>query len=329
MNPNVDSSSPPRTRTLLFLGSQPIPALLSIGVAAHGFRPPTQSGSARPKTGPDPWPPPSPNSGSSEPSAQTASPTLPATHPPQHASTTPPATQTDTQPSNEATSSSLSPLTQACPRPPTRARPNPTSPRFQRQRRLGPVQRLDLGFLIEAEHHRPLRRVQVKADDIDQLLLEPGIVRQFERVHPPRSNVAGPPDPSDGVFADTVTITHRPGRPRRRLVIRHRVQRVVNDGVDHRLRNLGLAAPARRDRPHRLDPALLELGPPPPHRVRRRRTRPRDHSVRRPISGQQQRRGLHHTPMRQRRRASHPLQLDPLLTRHPQPGSSHNWHTQH
>ena len=46
--------------------------------------------------------------------------------------------------------------------------------RLHRQRGLGAIQRLALGFLVEAEHHRPRRRVEIQADDIDQLLLERG-----------------------------------------------------------------------------------------------------------------------------------------------------------
>jgi hypothetical protein len=39
-----------------------------------------------------------------------------------------------------------------------------------------------LGLLIEAEHHRPRRGIEVKPDDVDQFLLEPRIVADLERV---------------------------------------------------------------------------------------------------------------------------------------------------
>ena len=49
------------------------------------------------------------------------------------------------------------------------------------QPRLGPVERPNLGFLVNAEHHSPVRRVKVKADDIRDLLLER---RSFETLNP-------------------------------------------------------------------------------------------------------------------------------------------------
>ena len=73
--------------------------------------------------------------------------------------------------------------------------------RLHRQRRLGAVQRLTLGLLIEAEHHRPRRRVEIQPDHVDQLLLEPRIVADLEGVHLPRlagrdRPRSGPPRPS-------------------------------------------------------------------------------------------------------------------------------------
>ena len=45
---------------------------------------------------------------------------------------------------------------------------------FHRQRRLGAVQSLALGLLVEAEHHCSRRRIQVQANNVDQFLLERG-----------------------------------------------------------------------------------------------------------------------------------------------------------
>ncbi len=147
-------------------------------------------------------------------------------------------------------------------------------PGFERQRRLGAIQRLALGLLVEAEHRRSFRRIEIQADDINEFLLEARIVRQLERLDPPRPQVPGPPDPSHGVLAHTVTLTHRARRPCGRFVVRNRVQRVLHDRVDHRLWNLGLATPSRRDRPDRVDTTRFELRPPPSHRVRGRRRTP-------------------------------------------------------
>lgn len=49
-----------------------------------------------------------------------------------------------------------------------------------RQRRLCAIQGLALGFLVETEHRRPLRRIDIQPDDIDQFLLERRVGRQFE-----------------------------------------------------------------------------------------------------------------------------------------------------
>ena len=40
---------------------------------------------------------------------------------------------------------------------------------LERQARLGPVERLDLGLFIDAEHDRAIRRVEVEPDDIGDL----------------------------------------------------------------------------------------------------------------------------------------------------------------
>src|SRR4029453_18891928 len=63
-------------------------------------------------------------------------------------------------------------------------RPGPA--RLERQRRLGAIERLALGVFVEAEHRRPLRRIGVQADDVDQLVLEVRIGGQLERVELPR-----------------------------------------------------------------------------------------------------------------------------------------------
>jgi hypothetical protein len=54
--------------------------------------------------------------------------------------------------------------------------------RHHRQDRLGAVQRLDLGLLVHAQHHRPLGRVVIQPDDIDDLVDNQRIGRQLEGV---------------------------------------------------------------------------------------------------------------------------------------------------
>ena len=41
--------------------------------------------------------------------------------------------------------------------------------RLDRQRRLGAIERLDLRLLVDAEHQRALRRIEIQADDVDHL----------------------------------------------------------------------------------------------------------------------------------------------------------------
>ena len=90
------------------------------------------------------------------------------------------------------------------------------------------------------------------------------------------------------------------------------MQRVIDDRVDHLLSDLRLAAPPRRDRPHRVDAPGLER----PATVRTvsgvvahcRAIA----SFATPSAANNNADGLHHLTMRQRRRARHPLQLGPL-----------------
>src|SRR5712691_3718621 len=64
------------------------------------------------------------------------------------------------------------------------------------------VRTLDLALLVDAEHHRPLGRVQVEAHHVDQLLLEAGVVRELEGLRPPGPQAMAGPDPADGLPAD-------------------------------------------------------------------------------------------------------------------------------
>jgi hypothetical protein len=48
-----------------------------------------------------------------------------------------------------------------------------------RQQRLGAVERLDLQFLVDTQHHRAFGRRQMKADDIAHLLDEQRAARRL------------------------------------------------------------------------------------------------------------------------------------------------------
>ena len=49
-----------------------------------------------------------------------------------------------------------------------------------RQHRLGAVERLDLGFLVDTQHDGVVGRVEIEADDIAHLLDEEGVVGELE-----------------------------------------------------------------------------------------------------------------------------------------------------
>jgi hypothetical protein len=182
-------------------------------------------------------------------------------------------------------------------------------------------------LFVGAEHHRPLRRVEVQADDIDELGLEVRIVGQLEAVHLPRFEVARPPDASHGVLPHAVPLRHRPGRPVRRVVIGPSVQRVVHDGLDDLDRDLRLPAPPRSDHPDSLDTHLQETGPPTPDGISIDPAAASDLIVGHPLRRPQQRLRLHHLPMRQRRRTRHPLQRNPITARQNQRSSTTHRHT--
>ena len=52
----------------------------------------------------------------------------------------------------------------------------------QGQHRLGPIQSLDLGFLIDAQHHRVVGRIEVESHDVPDFLDKEGVGGQFERL---------------------------------------------------------------------------------------------------------------------------------------------------
>lgn len=50
---------------------------------------------------------------------------------------------------------------------------------FHRQTRLGAIQRLDLAFLIDRQHHGVLGRIDVEPDDLVRFLGKARILRQL------------------------------------------------------------------------------------------------------------------------------------------------------
>ncbi len=67
-------------------------------------------------------------------------------------------------------------------------------PLLRRQARLGAVERLNLGFLIDREHDHVRRRVHVEADHVPQLGHERRVFGEFEGAHPVRGEPVHRPD---------------------------------------------------------------------------------------------------------------------------------------
>ena len=70
--------------------------------------------------------------------------------------------------------------------------------RPKRQDRLGSVESLDLGLLVDAQDHGIGWRVEVQSDNIVNLRLGLGVAAELERLDPMRLQVMSPPDPVDG-----------------------------------------------------------------------------------------------------------------------------------
>lgn len=84
---------------------------------------------------------------------------------------------------------------------------------LQGQAGLGAIKRLDLAFLVQAQHQRLVRRVQVKADDVAHFLGEPRIVREFEGPHEMRLQAGLRPDALHAPVRDADRLGHRSRAP--------------------------------------------------------------------------------------------------------------------
>ena len=182
----------------------------------------------------------------------------------------------------------------------------------QRQDRRGPVQGLDLRFLVHGQHDCLLRRVQVEADDVADLRLQLRVGGELERLPPPRLQPPLPPDPGHPHIRDAQLAGQQPGRPvRDPQLARRRLQRRQHD------RDLiDLRRPARL-RPVLQPPDPLRGIPLLPRDHRRLRHPGPGHDLIRPgaVTGQQHDPGPLRQPGRHRRRPQPPRQLRPIRFR--------------
>ena len=138
--------------------------------------------------------------------------------------------------------------------------------RHHRQDRLGAVQGLDLGLLVDAEHHRALGRVVVEPDDVDDLLDEQRVGGQLERLGRcglrPKSRQIRPIVDFDSPDLSAIDVRDQCVALRRCLLQRRH---------DHVL-DLVQSDRRRPARPILIDQPLQTLGqePPPPLADRRR-----------------------------------------------------------
>src|SRR5260370_42589402 len=94
-------------------------------------------------------------------------------------------------------------------------------PGSHRERRLGAIQRLDLRFLIDAEHQRVVWRVEIEADDVahpgsgpgQALVNEERICRQLEGFAAVRLEAEAPPDEMNRLDRQTRGLGHRARTP--------------------------------------------------------------------------------------------------------------------
>jgi len=103
-------------------------------------------------------------------------------------------------------------------------------PGLHRQHRRGPVQRLDLGFLVDREHDGLVRRVQVQAHGIADLGFQFGVGGELERLLLERFDAPPLPDLGHGDVGDAQPFAQDPARPVGDPEFRRRgLQRGVDD----------------------------------------------------------------------------------------------------
>ena len=142
---------------------------------------------------------------------------------------------------------------------------------LQGQPGLGAVERLDLRLLVDTEHHSPIRRIEIEADDLSDLLLEHRVVRDLEPLHDMRLQPGIRPYPPDARRRYAHRLGHRRATP-----VRGIGRRLLHGLRDHLQPNV----PGKRRNPRwpRLVPleawnSFIEIPllPPPDRRLRHAR----------------------------------------------------------
>ena len=112
------------------------------------------------------------------------------------------------------------------------------------QRRLRPVECLDLALLVDAQDDGLVGRVEIETHDVDELLGEVRVPAQLEAAHPVGRQAMSVPDALDGGRADALRGCHRAAAPLGRSRRGGR-DGGLHDGLDALGADRRLATPAR------------------------------------------------------------------------------------
>ena len=85
------------------------------------------------------------------------------------------------------------------------------------QDRRTAVQRLNLTFLVDTQHERPIRRREIEPHDVPHLVDEEGIARQFEGLGAMRLQPEGSPNAADRGMTQLELLGQRARTPMRRV----------------------------------------------------------------------------------------------------------------
>ena len=135
---------------------------------------------------------------------------------------------------------------------------------LHRQAGLGAVERLDLRLLIDRQHHGMGRRIDIQADDIDELICERRVVGELEMPPAVRAEAMGLPDRLHRRCRNAGDLRHRAQRPVGRLE-RRGLERPADDLGDARRRDRRLAGRTRPVAQKTIDAFLHEPLLPAPH----------------------------------------------------------------
>ena len=99
---------------------------------------------------------------------------------------------------------------------------------LDRQSRLRPVERLDLGFFVDREHEAVRRRIEIEADHVAQLGRERRVGGQLEAPYSVRLEAVRRPDALHRAQRYAARRRHRPAGP-----VRRRAGRIAERQRDH------------------------------------------------------------------------------------------------